>query len=53
MRACRRIRIAYTSSDIKKQHPVAHLVLSLFHLHDMLTFQVIYHGLFVPWLGFQ
>jgi tetratricopeptide (TPR) repeat protein len=35
-----RVRIAYTSSDIKKQHPVGHLVLSLFHLHDMMSHQV-------------
>uniref|UniRef100_A0A7S4ULL8 protein O-GlcNAc transferase n=1 Tax=Guillardia theta TaxID=55529 RepID=A0A7S4ULL8_GUITH len=38
--APRRIRVGYTSSDLKKQHPVAHLVLSMFLLHDLLSFEV-------------
>jgi protein O-GlcNAc transferase len=36
----RRLRVAYTSSDLKLQHPVAHLVASIFTLHNLLAVEV-------------
>jgi protein O-GlcNAc transferase len=38
--APRRVRIGYTSSDLKMQHPVAHLVAAMFSLHDLLSVEV-------------
>ena len=38
--APRRLRIGYTSSDLKMQHPVAHLVAAMFSQHDLLSVEV-------------
>ena len=46
----RRLRVGYTSSDLKRQHPVAHLVAALFPAHDLLTVQVFSSISIVPML---